>query len=153
MGAGAFIWGILMMLKRLIGYAIRAVCYCILYLLIFVLLCALLLMFSYHIWFDPNFGAHRDLYLIITLGCVTLVMAKNFTYKTFVLWLFICFMASKIPWLPVDNSVGNSVYATAWLGYDHEITPAPEPATYGLLFTGLALGAVGLHRYRRRRAA
>ena len=48
---------------------------------------------------------------------------------------------------------GNSNNATAWLGYDHEITPAPEPATYGLLFTGLALGAVGLHRYRRRRAA
>ena len=48
---------------------------------------------------------------------------------------------------------GNSNNATAWLGYDHEITPAPEPATYGLLFTGLALGAVGVHRYRRRRAA
>jgi MYXO-CTERM domain-containing protein len=48
---------------------------------------------------------------------------------------------------------GNSNNATAWLGYDHEITPAPEPSTYGALFTALALGAVGFHRYRRRRAA
>jgi fibronectin-binding autotransporter adhesin len=48
---------------------------------------------------------------------------------------------------------GNSNNSTAWLGYDHQITPAPEPATYGALFTALALGAVGLRRFRRRRAA
>ncbi len=48
---------------------------------------------------------------------------------------------------------GNSNNATAWLGYDHEVTPAPEPATYGALFTALALGLVGFRLYRRRRAA
>ena len=44
---------------------------------------------------------------------------------------------------------GNSNNSTAWLSYDHQITPAPEPSTYGAIFTALALGAVGFRRYRR----
>ena len=29
---------------------------------------------------------------------------------------------------------------TTWQSWDHQITPAPEPATYGAIFTGAALG-------------
>ena len=45
---------------------------------------------------------------------------------------------------------GNSNNATAWLGYDHEITPAPEPATYGAILTGLSLGSLLVIRRRQR---
>ncbi len=38
--------------------------------------------------------------------------------------------------------------ATAWQSYDHQITPAPEPATYGAIFIG---GALGLLLWRRRK--
>jgi hypothetical protein len=46
--------------------------------------------------------------------------------------------------------------STAWLDYGasgRQITPAPEPATYGAIFVGLTLGAVGFRRYRRSRSA
>jgi len=38
--------------------------------------------------------------------------------------------------------------STGWLSYDKEISPAPEPATYGALFVGISL--LGLVVYRRR---
>jgi autotransporter-associated beta strand protein len=49
--------------------------------------------------------------------------------------------------------------ATAWLPYDagdsdptkRQITPAPEPATYGAIFMGLSLLGLGLRRWRSRR--
>jgi len=47
---------------------------------------------------------------------------------------------------------------TTWLTYsdgpdtDHQITPVPEPATYGAIVVGLALGLAGLYSYRRRLA-
>lgn len=34
---------------------------------------------------------------------------------------------------------GFSAANTSWLSSDHQITPAPEPATYGAIFTGLTL--------------
>jgi hypothetical protein len=40
---------------------------------------------------------------------------------------------------------------TGWLSYDHEISPAPEPATYGAIFVGVSL--LGLVIYRRKRSA
>ena len=40
---------------------------------------------------------------------------------------------------------------TSWLSNDHQITPAPEPATYGMIFVGLSVAAVGLRRLLRRR--
>ncbi|MDB6128525.1 MAG: autotransporter-associated beta strand repeat protein, partial [Verrucomicrobia bacterium] len=46
---------------------------------------------------------------------------------------------------------GSSANNTAWLSYDHQVTPAPEPSTYGALFTAIALGAVGFRRYCRTR--
>jgi len=48
---------------------------------------------------------------------------------------------------------GSSNNYTAWQGYDHQVTPAPEPATYGAIFTALTLGAVGFRRWRRRQTA
>ena len=48
---------------------------------------------------------------------------------------------------------GNSNNSTGWLGFDHQVTPAPEPATYGAIFTALMLGVVGLRRARRSRQA
>jgi len=39
---------------------------------------------------------------------------------------------------------------TQWQGYDHQITPAPEPATYGALMISACLGLMGWRRYRRR---
>lgn len=41
---------------------------------------------------------------------------------------------------------GHSPNDTGWLSYDHQITPAPEPATYGAIFIGLCLGVLGLRR-------
>lgn len=42
---------------------------------------------------------------------------------------------------------------TTWQSTDHQITPAPEPATYGMIFVGLSVAAVGLRRLRRNRQA
>lgn len=44
---------------------------------------------------------------------------------------------------------GYSNNHTAWQSYDKQITPAPEPATYGAFFTGLAAIAVVWRRRRR----
>jgi fibronectin-binding autotransporter adhesin len=41
---------------------------------------------------------------------------------------------------------------TFW-GSDKQITPAPEPATYGMIFIGASLGLALFRRYRRQRAA
>ena len=42
---------------------------------------------------------------------------------------------------------------TAWLDYNnaskHQITPAPEPATYGAFFIGAALALLGYRRWRK----
>ena len=51
------------------------------------------------------------------------------------------------------NQVAFSGYtssSTAWQSYDNQLTPAPEPAVYGALFTGLAAALV---LWRRRRPA
>lgn len=48
---------------------------------------------------------------------------------------------------------GASTNQTNWKGFDHQITPTPEPATYGLCFMGLSLGVVGLRRFLRSRSA
>ncbi|MSU24834.1 MAG: PEP-CTERM sorting domain-containing protein [Opitutus sp.] len=42
---------------------------------------------------------------------------------------------------------GFSAANTAWQSSDHQITPAPEPATYGAIFMA---GALGFLAYRRR---
>ena len=45
---------------------------------------------------------------------------------------------------------------TAWLPYDSthdQITPAPEPATYGAMLMGAALAFLGFRSYRRKSAA
>lgn len=44
---------------------------------------------------------------------------------------------------------GNS---TKWQGYDHQITPVPEPSAYGALLVGTGLMIFGLRRWRRHRA-
>jgi fibronectin-binding autotransporter adhesin len=44
---------------------------------------------------------------------------------------------------------GYSNNATVWQSYDHQITPAPEPSTYGAIFLG---ACVGLLYWRRRRS-
>ena len=41
---------------------------------------------------------------------------------------------------------GNPGSSTGWLSYDKEISPAPEPATYGALFVGISLFGLLLHR-------
>lgn len=41
---------------------------------------------------------------------------------------------------------------TKWQGYDSQITPVPEPATYGALLIGTGLAGFGLRRWRRRPA-
>lgn len=45
---------------------------------------------------------------------------------------------------------GYSNNNTGWLSYDHQVTPAPEPATYGALFVALCLGLIGLRRRRQK---
>ncbi len=47
---------------------------------------------------------------------------------------------------------GSSNNDTSWQGYDHQITPAPEPSTYGALFIGLSLGLVAWRRRHPRSA-
>jgi fibronectin-binding autotransporter adhesin len=37
---------------------------------------------------------------------------------------------------------------TAWQSWDHQITPAPEPATYGMIFMTFSAALVGLRRFR-----
>ncbi len=51
---------------------------------------------------------------------------------------------------------GYSSSQTAWLDYNgtkHEITPAPEPATYGAIFMGAAIALFGYRRWRKTSAA
>jgi autotransporter-associated beta strand protein len=43
---------------------------------------------------------------------------------------------------------GSSNNDTTWQSYDHQITPTPEPSTYGALFIGLSLGLVAWRRHR-----
>ncbi len=55
-----------------------------------------------------------------------------------------------------ENQVTFSGYTnnnTSWTSWDHEITPAPEPSTYGLFFVAGALGFVGFRRWRSRRTS
>jgi fibronectin-binding autotransporter adhesin len=40
---------------------------------------------------------------------------------------------------------------TIWQSYDKQITPVPEPSTYGALFAGACVSAFGFLRWRRRR--
>jgi hypothetical protein len=44
---------------------------------------------------------------------------------------------------------GFSASSTQWQSYDHQITPVPEPATYGAL---LVAGAAALVFWRRRQS-
>ena len=46
---------------------------------------------------------------------------------------------------------GYSSSNTGWLSYDREISPAPEPATYGAILVGISL--LGVVVYRRKRSA
>ncbi len=48
---------------------------------------------------------------------------------------------------------GFSANSTVWQSYDHQITPVPEPATYGAIFTAAALGLFLWHRRRARPAS
>ena len=48
------------------------------------------------------------------------------------------------------NFTGFSSTTTVWQGYDHQITPAPEPSAYGVILLGTCLGFVGYRRWRRR---
>ncbi len=48
---------------------------------------------------------------------------------------------------------GYSNNNTAWQSYDRQITPAPEPATYGVIFMGLSIAGLGLRRWRSRQPA
>jgi fibronectin-binding autotransporter adhesin len=43
---------------------------------------------------------------------------------------------------------GFSNNSTVWQSYDRQITPAPEPATYGAIFTGLCVAGLGFRRWR-----
>ena len=44
---------------------------------------------------------------------------------------------------------GNPSSSTGWLSYDKEISPAPEPATYGAIFVGISLAGIVLCRRKR----
>ncbi len=48
---------------------------------------------------------------------------------------------------------GFSNNSTFWQSYDRQITPAPEPATYGAIFLGGCLGLLGWRRFSRRQPA
>jgi len=41
---------------------------------------------------------------------------------------------------------GSSNNDTTWQSYDHQVTPAPEPSTYGALFISLGLGFAAWRR-------
>lgn len=43
--------------------------------------------------------------------------------------------------------------STIWQSYNNEITPVPEPSTYGALLLGAGLAVLGWRRWRQRRAA
>jgi autotransporter-associated beta strand protein len=45
---------------------------------------------------------------------------------------------------------GFSNNQTAWQSWDRQITPTPEPATYGMIFMGLSLGGLGFRRWKMR---
>jgi autotransporter-associated beta strand protein len=57
---------------------------------------------------------------------------------------------------PGADSLGRIVFNgftgadTKWLSYDNQITPVPEPATYGAALLGLSILFAGWRRYRRR---
>ncbi len=54
------------------------------------------------------------------------------------------------------NGSGGTTYpgsATKWLSYDNQITPVPEPSTYGAMLMGAGLAFFALRRWRRSRAA
>ncbi len=42
---------------------------------------------------------------------------------------------------------------TKWQGYDNQVTPVPEPSTYGAMLLGAGLAVFGLRRWRRSRGA
>ncbi|HVU33753.1 MAG TPA: autotransporter-associated beta strand repeat-containing protein [Opitutaceae bacterium] len=99
--------------------------------------------------------------LIITNGAkVTVVNWVNMT-DYFVAQNFFQQTGTTLTSAPLDqrgtapeNQItfsGSTSSQTVWQSFDHEITPAPEPATYGVIFTGVTLGAVGLLRWSRRR--
>ncbi len=41
---------------------------------------------------------------------------------------------------------------TKWQGYDSQVTPVPEPSTYGALLLGVLMGLFGWRRFRTRRS-
>jgi len=43
----------------------------------------------------------------------------------------------------------NSPNTTKWQGYDNQVTPVPEPSTYGALFLGIMGFCLGWRRWRR----
>jgi len=49
-----------------------------------------------------------------------------------------------------DPTTYNSGH-TKWQGYDEQITPVPEPSTYGAMLLGAGLAVFGLRRWRRNR--
>jgi hypothetical protein len=56
----------------------------------------------------------------------------------------------------VSFAASSASYAasnTAWVQYgaEYQITPAPEPSTYGAIFMSLSLVGLGLRRWRARR--
>ena len=39
---------------------------------------------------------------------------------------------------------------TVWQSYDHQVTPVPEPSTYGAMMVGAGLAVAGWRRWRQR---
>jgi hypothetical protein len=63
---------------------------------------------------------------------------------------------NQAPMNMVSFAVSSASYAasnTAWLQYgaNYQITPAPEPSTYGAIFMGLSLVGLGFRRWRASR--
>jgi len=57
---------------------------------------------------------------------------------------------------PSANQIVFSGYTganTVWQSFDDQITPVPEPSTYGALLLGAGLGLLGYRRWRQTRAA
>jgi autotransporter-associated beta strand protein len=46
-----------------------------------------------------------------------------------------------------------SANSTVWQSWDKQITPAPEPATYGAMLMGSVLGLLGFRRWKKKNAA